>query len=467
MALLVALALTAVAILSAVSLAFSWITFRDLRKLLAAFDMTHKGNGYSDPSAAAVVAAGSPAPPSTAARVALPAVPAAPVARAEPPAVPRRSSPHAPPIKVGPPATDTPIPDEPQRTVFDERIARRWHALIAEAQEAGKVAKHCFGIHCLRNGYCLNACPCGCEGCDQVKGFYTQATREARSVPEPLRLAPAERVAGVKGRPTMAGLGPVDTAPGSDERPSLWPGDTEADEREKRAIRARLEAAADARDAARQEAPADTGDDRPSDGETRVMQRPTIAAAPVPKRGKGAADMPPTFRGLADLRADDGAPTLEQRPGTPTAQAFHAAVRAADPLAGVTPERPASSPTRTAREFDARSRTATLASAGAVRPPPSKETPAPEDSVEARFRALCATARGAGLAVDHCHGKGCDIDAGDRTPPPGVDAAAWARVGTVGLCMCARACDGCTRAAALLAQAEQEIHGPPSRRRSR
>jgi hypothetical protein len=208
-------------------------------------------------------------------------------------------------------------------------------------------------------------------------------------------------------------------------------------------------------------------DDRPSDGETRVMQRPTIAAAPDPKRSRGAADMPPTFWGLANLRADDGAPTLEQRPGSPAAQAFHAAVRAADPLAGVTPERPASSATRTAREFDARSRTATLASAGAVRLCPPNETPAPEDPVEARFQALCATARGAGLAVDHCHGEGCDIDAGDRTAPPGLDAAAWARVGTVGVCMCARACDGCTRAAALLAQSEQEIHGPPSRRRSR
>jgi hypothetical protein len=139
---------------------------------------------------------------------------------------------------------------------------------------------------------------------------------------------------------------------------------------------------------------------------------------------------------------------------------FGTARDVADKLAGVTPQQPASSASRTARE-----RTATLASAGAVRIPSPPATSPPEDRVEARFTGLCNIARAAGLAVDHCGREGCDIAAGDRSAPPGVDAGAWARLGTVGLCVCT--CDGCARAAALLVQAEQEIHGPPSGRRPR
>src|SRR5580692_5866289 len=120
-----------------------------------------------------------------------------------------------------------------------------------------------------------------------------------------------------------------------DGRPSAWPGDTAEDEREKQAIRARFEAAADARDArdaVRARAAEPEPDERPSDSEaTRVMVAP--------------------------------------RP-------FGTARDVADKLAGVTPEQPTSNACRTARE-----RTATLASAGAVRIPSPPAVPPSEDPV--------------------------------------------------------------------------------------
>jgi hypothetical protein len=75
------------------------------------------------------------------------------------------------------------------------------------------------------------------------------------------------------------------------------------------------------------------------------------------------------------------------------------------------------------------------------------------ERVDARYRELCAKARAEGLPVDHCQGEGCDLDAPDHPAPPGVDPLEWARIGRVGVCMCARACEGCSRAVALLMQA--------------
>lgn len=83
----------------------------------------------------------------------------------------------------------------------------------------------------------------------------------------------------------------------------------------------------------------------------------------------------------------------------------------------------------------------TLISAGII---PRAGAAPMTDPIEARYLALCDTARRAGLAVDHCNDHRADCDYAN-------DA--------VGACLCA--CDGCMRAASYAAQAEQEIMGPP------
>jgi hypothetical protein len=58
------------------------------------------------------------------------------------------------------------------------RVERRWHELLATAQAQGKLAEHCMGRLCLRDGYTVGACPCECEGCARVKDLLAQAKRE-------------------------------------------------------------------------------------------------------------------------------------------------------------------------------------------------------------------------------------------------------------------------------------------------
>jgi hypothetical protein len=81
----------------------------------------------------------------------------------------------------------------------------------------------------------------------------------------------------------------------------------------------------------------------------------------------------------------------------------------------------------------------TQTSAGVVRSSPTPP-PAQGDAVEQRYAAHCAIARAAGLAVDHCAGADCTTTADGR------------------LCTCD--CEGCARAARLLAQARRELLGP-------
>jgi hypothetical protein len=271
-------------------------------------------------------------------------------------------TPRPPPARPHPPH---PPPVKPDVGRFDEPAARRHAELVLEAQTAGKNARHCYGQACLQHGYHAT-CPCHCDGCALVTGLSEVARRE---VHPPLRLSPAERAAGLVARPAIAD---EDTAPGSDRRPSVWPGDSKDDEREKAEIRSRPEAEADVRHAARADPSAQ---DRPSDEETRVMSRPTILglapaappAAPISQQPvMRARPLPPLphpspLTGL-QLTPDAIELTLEN------ASARAGELRRAVVAAGETPRRP--SP-----------RSSTLVSQGVVRHDPRAE---PEPCAPAR-----------------------------------------------------------------------------------
>jgi hypothetical protein len=72
-----------------------------------------------------------------------------------------------------------PLPFTAPGPRLDERVSRRWHALLAEAREQGKDARHCFRPLCLRDGFALGRCPCACEGCARVAALLYEAEREA------------------------------------------------------------------------------------------------------------------------------------------------------------------------------------------------------------------------------------------------------------------------------------------------
>jgi len=129
-------------------------------------------------------------------------------------------------------------------------------------------------------------------------------------------------------------------------------------------------------------------------------------------------------RSVARLAADD---EPEEEPTTIfPGESRHETVHGIPALTRPAPER-----ARALEAFWKRHTAPTLASAMAV----------PSDPIEARYAALCDSARGRGLAADHCAGPDCWGE------PEGV------------LCTCG--CDGCVRATGYSAQAEREVMGPP------
>lgn len=198
-------------------------------------------------------------------------------------------------------------------------------------------------------------------------------------------------------------------------RPS--PGQVEAarTEHAKATARQRWEAAEDARDQEREQAARKAALNAAAlraaaaGNVTTEGDRPAVEIAPPPVALPSALP-------LADHGDSDA--------GT---QVFHASDRPTM-LGGAAPRKPyAAEPT--------------LISAGIIPRPGAVPM---TDPIEARFLALCETARRAGLAVDHCNDHRADCDYADDT---------------IGACLCA--CDGCTRAASYAAQAEREIMGPP------
>lgn len=136
-----------------------------------------------------------------------------------------------------------------------------------------------------------------------------------------------------------------------------------------------------------------------------------------------------------DRRTIEIPPPAEHSDSDAGTQVFLASDRATM-LGGV-----AQHPLRAAAAFLVKHAAPTLISAGITPRPGSAPM---TDPIEARYEALCAMARAAGLPVDHCRDVRADCHHGD-------DAAE--------ACLCS--CDGCARATAYIVQAEREIMGPP------
>ncbi len=66
----------------------------------------------------------------------------------------------------------------PPPSTLDARVARRWIALVAEAQAAGKLADHCYGPACIKPGEPMGPCACLCDGCGTLRLLLAQAIRE-------------------------------------------------------------------------------------------------------------------------------------------------------------------------------------------------------------------------------------------------------------------------------------------------
>jgi hypothetical protein len=65
-----------------------------------------------------------------------------------------------------------------QRPGVAARVERRWHELVAAAQEAGKDARHCHGKACMTEGEEIDRCACACAGCVLVLDLLVQAEGE-------------------------------------------------------------------------------------------------------------------------------------------------------------------------------------------------------------------------------------------------------------------------------------------------
>jgi hypothetical protein len=245
---------------------------------------------------------------------------------------------------------------------------------------------------------------------DEVRGAL--ATLAARTSPTP---SPAPAAGGMPG--SASGVRPSAPAqePGHARvavgglstpfRPSPAQVEAARVEHEKDLVRARWEAAEDDRERERAARKAALNE---------AALRAAAAGSVVAEDERRTIEIPPPPASAEHEDSDAGA------------QVFLASDRPTV-LGGIAPRAHVASPT--------------LISAGIVPRPGSTAT---RDPVEARYLALCETARRAGLAVDHCNDRRADCHDGD-------DAA--------GACFCS--CDGCARATAYVVQAEREVMGPP------